>query len=484
MQLGAFLGRLAGALGLTLDRRGLVRTGALLAVLLGVYAAAFPERPERLLRHLFGWFGTGAFLFLWWRGAQQIHALEMRQEVPWRLLVGFFVVFAALATAIRPFHSSDVYAYVTVGQLQHAYDLDPYVHTAADVEDWEADPLLSGTWKDVPCTYGVLFAFVTKKVVQLGGDLASSILLFKLLGIVVLAACAWLTLDTMRRLGVGGRALALFTLLWSPYVLLHFVSNAHNDLWMALFLLVAFRQLLLGDWPRVVAVILLAALIKHLALVALPFAWILLVRRHGWWRTAVSSAAAFAVVAALLVAWSPPWSDVRWAQIGSILTTPWNSFQAAITYSYAQVAQAVAGLAGSEQAVTTIVRIAFGLGFLGFYAWRWLRAVRRSDYAASDVIEDAVIVFFVLLCIASAAWHPWYLGMYLPAIFLLPCRHPIRELTLWIAAFQMLAFTPLAKARVLEALVMLALPMLLYWRMARASRRARSSSDARTDGAL
>lgn len=476
MQFGALLGRLAEGLGLTHDRRGLVRTGVLLAALYGLYALAYPERDERALRHVFGWGGTAAFLILWWRGAQQIHALEARAAVPWRLLLGGFVLFAALAAAIRPFHSSDVYAYATVGQLQATYDLDPYVHTAADVPGWAEDPLLSGTWKDVPCAYGFLFAAVTEGVVRLGGaDLERTLLLFKLLGVLTLAACAWLTVDTMRLGGVSGRGLALFTLLWSPYVLLHFVANGHNDLLMALCVLLALRFALQGRWLSIVPAIIIGALVKHLALVLLPFAWILLVRRHGWTRTALSTLAGLGIACVAALPHLAELPNARWEQIGTILTTPWNSFQAALNYSYAQLAAALPALGGSVPLVTTGVRVSFGLAFLAFYAWRWLRAARRSDYDAGDLVQDGLVVLFVLLCVASAAWHPWYLGMFLPAIFLLPCRHWVRELTLWIAAFQMLAFTPLAKARVLEAVVMLALPMAVWWRSRGASRPGEST---------
>ena len=472
---GAALERAGSRLGFTGDRRGLVRTGAVLALLYGLYALAFPDREARALRHLFGWGGTLAFLLLWLRGAQQVRELEARGPVPARLLVAFFILFALLAALIPPFHSSDLYAYVNVGRLQVAYGLNPYIHTPADVPGWAADPLLSGTWKDVPCTYGFAFAQLAAACVWAGGgDLPRTLLVFKLLGILALALCAWLALDTMRRLDRSARGFALFTLLWSPYLLLHFVANGHNDVWMALCLLLALRWALLGRWAGVVPAILAGALLKHLAFAVLPFAWILLVRRHGWKKALLSTALGLLLV--IPAAW-PYVSDlgaVRWAQIGTILTTPWNSFQAVLTYGYAQLAAVLPALADSVSGVTRGVRIAFGLAFLAFYAVRVARALRNRAYDAQALVADGLLALFVLLCVASAAWHPWYLGLYLPAIFLLPRDHPVRGLTLWIAAFQMLAITPLAKARALEALVMLALPLVLWHRRRRADAAAPS----------
>ena len=52
-------------------------------------------------------------------------------------------------------------------------------------------------------------------------------------------------------------------------------------------------------------------------------------------------------------------------------------------------------------------------------------------------------MLLVLLCVARAAWFPWYVGMFLPLAFLVPEGQLLRRLTLWLMNTQMLLFTPL-----------------------------------------
>ncbi len=471
-RLGALLDRGSSALGLTADRAGLLRTGVLLGLLYLAYAVAYPEREVRILRYAFGWGGTLLLLLLWLRGAQQIVQLERDRAVPWKLLLGAFVVFAALTVGPIPFHSTDLFAYTNTGHLQAHYGLNPYVNTAVDVPGWENDPLFFSYWSDTPCVYGFLFALITRGVASLGGgDLATTLLIFRLMNVFVLAGTAWLVISTLRRHELPRAGLAAFTLLWSPLVLLHVIANGHNDILMALCILIALRLALDGRWLGVVPAILVGALIKHIALALLPFVLLWLVRRHGWRKAAVSTVVGLVPVVLCVLAYADGFADARWADIAADITTPRNSLQAALVYPYEQ-------LVGDAGTFRHVVRIAFGLAFLTFFGLRWLRSARRATYTSEALIEDALTVLVVLMCIASSLWHPWYVVMFLPAVFLLPPGHRIRRLALWIAAFQMIAFTHLSKARVLDAVVMLALPMWLAWREQRAKGGPTQESEA------
>ncbi len=452
---GRALERAGRAIGLTADRKGLIRLGVYLALVYLAYTT-YPDRPQRALRHVYNWIGVGALLFLFGRGWQQVRALDTAGERPVRLLVVFFVAFAAIALFIRPFHSSDLHAYVNVGHIQAEYGRNPYVTVPADL-DWRADPAFAGQWKDVPCTYGFLFASTCRGVAVLGGgDAALTRVLFKLLTALSIALCAWAMESTRRRMGRAPSIGPLYLLLWNPYILLHFVANAHNDLLMALCLVVAFRFAIDRRWLYVIPALIAGMLIKHVAFVAVPFAFVFLVRRFGWSRAIAGSLFGLALIVPAAWPYAGDWNDFRWDTILGLLTSPWNSIQGAIGTLYEWV------LPDSVDAFRNGLRLVFAAGFLVFAATRFFRAAARADYDAPNLIEDSLITLFVLLCIASSAWLPWYLGMFFPAIFLLPSGHWVRGLTFWISQFQMLAFTGVGKARLLQALVMLVLPMGLY----------------------
>jgi hypothetical protein len=204
-------------------------------------------------------------------------------------------------------------------------------------------------------------------------------------------------------------------------------------------------------------------LVKHVAVVLMPFAFVFLVRRHGWPRAVLGTLLGAALIVPAALPYVGAWRDFRWEAIGGLLTSSWNSFQAVFRHLHGFLADAFPSLAPSQATVTTLLRLLFLAGYAIFYGRRLGRALRHATYAAADWIEDGLAVLFVLLCVASSAWHPWYLGMFLPAVFLLPEGHWVRRLTIWLTAFQMLYFTGVGKARVLEALLTLALPMALYW---------------------
>jgi hypothetical protein len=460
--LARHLASLGRRLGLGPDRAGLGRTGLALAVVLAACALAWPGRHERLARHLAEWTVPPALLLLWGIGTTQVAALSVRGTSCARVLVLLFPVLAGASVFVPAFHSSDLLAYVGIGRLQQGYGLDPYVHVPADAPGWRRDGALSSTWKDVPCTYGFLFAHVSRGVVALaGGDGPTALRIFKLLDALVLALLAWLVFGLVRDLGSGGRDLALFHLAWSPWVLLNFVANGHNDLWMALCLVFSVRLLHDGRWWGVVPALALGLLVKHLALLAVPFALVAVARRHGRARAALSALLGLLLV--VLVAW-PFLGDAgsfRWRQIGAILTAPWNSLQAAVIYTWTHT------LGAPGDAFVAGVRLLAAVAFAVFGLGTWVRRVRAPDDSALTFARDTALVLFVLLCMASAAWFPWYPGMFLPLALLLPRASRLRRLALWVTAFQMLAFTPLAKARVLEALVMLALPLAWGWRATR-----------------
>lgn len=467
VQIDRTLERAGRALGLSADRRGLLWLGVCLALLYAL-GTTWPERADRGGRHLYGWLVTAGFLLLYLRGIQQVRSLAQRGERPLRTLLLGFVVFAALAACISPFHSSDLHAYVNVGHLQVEYGLNPYVHVPADLPGWQEDPMLAGQWAEVPCTYGFLFSEVCAGLAGLGGgDPALTRALFKAFNVVLLALAAALAISTLRRLDRRGEAVPLYLLLWSPYVLLHFVSNGHNDLLMALCLLLAFRLALDGRWFGLVPALVGGALVKHVAAVAIPFALVHLARRHGWRRTLLDCGAGLLLFAFAAWPYLGDWQSFRWSEILERLTTSWNSFQGSLLTIHGWLVRAVPALEGSAGGFAAGLRVLFGGAFLLWYVGRLRRAVRTRSYGPSALVEDGLVSLFVLLVVASSAWHPWYLGMFLPAVFLLPEAHRVRRLTLSLAAFQMLLFTPMAKARVLPALLTLGLPLWLEWRRSR-----------------
>jgi hypothetical protein len=441
-------------------RRRLLWIGALSAVVYGLVSWLYPDRGERGLRHAVSWSMVLALGGLHLAGAREVRRWGAGGA---GLLVGAFLVFAVAAAPVRPFHSTDVYAYVNVGWMEVRYGRNPYLTTPQEVPGMREDPMVTWIWADRPCTYGFAFAHLSRLVVRLGGgDLERTVLWFKALGALSLLLVALAVARLFPRFGNPEER--LFLLLWSPFFVLQFVSNAHNDLLQTLCVVLAMAAAERGRGWAVLPLLALGALVKVTALAVAPFALVFVVRRHGW-RTATVGVA-LSVLVGLVVSW--PYvldlARIRWREAAGPFETPWLSLQAAVGYAYESLAHAVPWLEGTAGGVRLALFLAATLAFLGFAAVRFFRAWRSARYEAEDLLLDAVLVLFVGIVFASSTFVPWYLAMFAPLAFAMPEGHALRRASFWLTMSWLFVFTALGRARVADALLMTALPLVLLHR--------------------
>ncbi len=203
-------------------------------------------------------------------------------------------------------NATDVFRYVVRGRIASAHAANPYLMPPSA---FIGDPFLplTGEWAGETSPYGPLWEIVAAGLTAVSGDsLPAGVLLFKgvaLAAFLLTGALIWQLLPAARR--------PAYTLLWAwnPSLLLTFVANGHNDALMILWLVLGYwlgrrGRPLLGFW-----VMALAALVKPVALLALPFCFVAWLRdaqpgraRLGWAAAALGGAAGLAWLAFL------PWA--------------------------------------------------------------------------------------------------------------------------------------------------------------------------------
>ncbi len=113
-------------------------------------------------------------------------------------------------------------------------------------------------------------------------------------------------------------------------MLLHTVSNGHNDILMMFLvmsgLLVAGSSLSALALPAIVA----GSLIKYLWIIALPFTALFLLRRRGIASLSLNIVLAAGAFAAISWQYIWEWRSYRWEQIAINVSLCCNSFQAAV----------------------------------------------------------------------------------------------------------------------------------------------------------
>ena len=350
-------------------------------------------------------FGTLLLIGAWWAGRRVVPSTR------WA-----YVTAALWALPLLPFvplGSYDAYSYACQGWQQSA-GLDPY-RGGVDLLGCPWPEAVAPTWRAAPAPYGPVFLVLAAAAAKLGGSLAGTVALLRVIAVAGVAGIGWCLPALARRAGVPPRR-AVWLVLACPLVPIHLVSGAHNDAVMvALILSGLVVATAARTWPRMLLAGILLGLavgVKATAVVTLPFAALLLpgsrFRAH-----AVLGGGALAALAGVSLGsgLGPGWVT---GLAGSGISVQWTapSTAAGMTLELFGVPHAVP--------VTRVI----GMALLAVaLVVLWLRAVRGADPVHSAGLALAATVLL------APVFHPWYAIWPLAVL-----AATVRRETLWLVA--------------------------------------------------
>lgn len=454
------------------DARGLALTGALTAAVyvatLLFYVRGFQGYTRRA-REVFIWLAVPPLLLLFYRGYRTVRAPGGERLLP--AVVGFAALFCVTCALVYPFHSTDVFGYVNRGWQQSHYGLNPYVHTVAETPGWREDPMMWEHWIYNPNPYGFLFSLLARGLCALGGgSWWATLLLFKAVNAAAYGLTGWLVWSGARRLGQERPALALYSFLWNPLVLLHHIANGHNDVLVGCLLALALYLALTGRDVWVLPALAAATMLKYAPALVVPAALVYVFKKRGWKTAAAGCALAALVVAASAAPYLADWRQFRLEDIRDNATLIDNSLHSFLIHLYTNAARVVAPLMQHKEAVNAAIKAALRAGLVVFLVFVYVRFWRRA--AAGRLAELTALVMLALLCVASSKFNAWYMAMALPPALLLPERHWLRRVTLLVATAQTLSLTFFKQAYMLNYFAMVVVPAFIVFRQLRRERAA------------
>jgi hypothetical protein len=445
-----------------------------------ILAFTWLDRPPRLVREVFWWSMALALMAAFWQGRRAVlqHGRSWLPGLAWG---GLGLAFIALC--VLPFHSTDLWGYVNRGWQQVSYASNPYTTPIAALAGWQWDPALTNHWVNNPCPYGFLFAQLAHGLVRLvygllgwvglpaeAGQLAIG---FKLANGFFWAGTAlllWRLASSppfaQQHSDRSQQTVILYDFLWQPLLLLHLLSNGHNDGWMAFFLLLSVA--LAGakrGWVAALSLpaLLAATLVKYATGWLLPLLCVFVARRvgRGW----AGAGVGLSLVLGCLLAWPYVQAPWPWSQLLDNATLSHNSLHALVRHLADWLAQAVPSLQPGTTQLGPLLKAvlwgAFGLWWLSTF----FSACRKPALFPQDLVLWTVAGMLGLLLLVSSKFYPWYLAMVYPVALLLPLAHPLRRVLLAVASGQLLAFTFMGQAHVVNYLVMSVVPALwVLWR--------------------
>jgi alpha-1,6-mannosyltransferase len=311
--------------------------------------------------------------------------------------------------------SRDVYTYAAYGRIEALYGGNPYFTTLSAFPHDRFVAVTSVQWLHTRSHYGPLFTLASAGLARAWpGSVDGTILAFKVLAGVSIAAATGLVALTARKIRPERAALAAALVGLNPVVVLHTVGGGHVDALIAGLLAAACACVVTrppGRSARAFAItvlITLACLIKTVMLpvLLLWFAW--LARPRGV-RTLVLH---LLVIAALIVAavgafFSVSHPTAPFASLGGIES--WASPSHFVARDAQTFVAFVAGTRAGHDA-RVVAEAAFPLLF-AVLLWRLVRRIREAG-ARAPIAEWGIALF--LLALSLPYLLPWYAAWFVP----------------------------------------------------------------------
>ena len=319
------------------------------------------------------------------------------------IVAGGTILFGATLALAYPTTAIDMLIYAVRTRGWALYGLNPL---ATAPQSLTGDPWvgLAAEWADAASPYGPVWEGPSLLAFHLvGGDFLGHLFAIKVIALLAHLGCAALVGLILRQLKPGWALVGMAAFAWNPLALLEATANAHNDILMVFFLLLAIYFAVSNRRWLVVPALTLSVLTKFVTAMVLPFFLLYLIRQETTWqRRLVVAAGNLALAIGLsIVLMAPVWPGWgNWAvrDLGGgagkspftllvLVLRPWLTTNVAFDVS----------------------RYLLGGLFLLIYAWFAWRALTGPPTLTNVVLAPTFWVFFWYLVLPNQQFHAWYL---------------------------------------------------------------------------
>ena len=327
------------------------------------------------------------------------------------LVVGGALVFQVTLAFLPGLLSQDVFSYVAYGRLAAVYDLNPYIWPPSVIPRDAVVPWVAEVWRTYTSPYGPLWVDVQWAMARLTGEqsIADQAMAFRVLANALLPinlALLWTLLGRLTPLSQRDRRVALAALAWNPLVLLEVSANAHNDVLMVTFTLLALLLLTKSSTGLLASASLtLGALVKYLSGIGL--AWMALAvaaRPASGARRLLTLGCLGLVSLTLLAGVAAPWLELP----DSI--APLLNETAGVGYVNALpdgVALAVAkNVSASVELARALERLVIVSAFVAYLVWEARRVwTLASPGAVAVALTRSSLIYIVAVSTSVQTWY-------------------------------------------------------------------------------
>ena len=311
--------------------------------------------------------------------------------------------------------SDDVYLYNLYGRTIHVYGANPLLQPPSSFAGDAHLPWVH--WKETRSAYGPVWLILSAALSRFGVDSLSAVVIAYRVAAAALhlatAALLWSTLRASRP-----RTAAADTLFyaWNPLVLLEVVGNAHNDVLVALFVVLLVTAAMRHSWSAAAFFAACAVMVKPYTVILLaPLARQILLCTPGPARHRRLAVAGVVAGSTMVLLSLPLWAGP--ALLVNVLNNPASAmYTNTIWELLSEIGPAWLGIktVAIQHPYLDLLRAACVLG------GAWWVLTRPS---ARRNVPHMALRMWLLFCLTACWVWPWY---FVPALVLAPLAGPAR----------------------------------------------------------
>ena len=312
------------------------------------------------------------------------------------LILGFGFLFACTAVFVYPINAIDIFGYIAQSRVLVLYHANPMIVAPARYTQDSLIRSLSG-FVASPLPYGPLGILMEAiPTVFSGPNLLANLLLLKGFSALFLLGSSYIAYQITARIEPKMALSAALFLAWNPFMQLEYVVNAHNDIIMIFFLLLAIFAYINNWHVAAFAIIVLSSLVKYSTL---PVLLIFFMGSLFYYKSAkdrvkytLFAYIVIVILAALFVLpfWMGPQTFASLAVMAQ-----------GHLYSFSLFLNDLA-----MQKITFDQSEMLGLGIFGGC---YLYALWLASHRQVGLLAGCFLCLFALLAFATAYVQPWYI---------------------------------------------------------------------------
>lgn len=319
-------------------------------------------------------------------------------------IIALIAIISFVFMLILPYLSSDIYYYIGDSWLASRYNENPYYVTVENLqEQGKNDEILDNTgyWKATTTVYGPIWNSIAKFLVSFSfGSITVALFIFKAASYLIHVLNSYL----IYKITKSKKYMLIYGL--NPFVLIQFLSNVHNDIYLVLFILLALYFLV--KKKNIIFTLLFLAIsisIKYSTVLLVPFILIYCFRNKTIpKRILYCMISGISIIAMIILFYLPYYKDI------TVFT---NMLVQGDRYSQSIMAILMENLPSNIYNIIYSTRIYI---YAFIYAYIVFTVLFNKKLTSAYVMRKYNFVLLIFIFLVLTNFQPWYITWILPTI--------------------------------------------------------------------